>query len=79
MATMTTKTNIRTEFAGMGLKPDGKWKPVTQKAGNAADAEKFLKEHLYDVERYPGLYTRYDEYKVMKRTVITVTEDWGEV
>lgn len=77
--TITTKTNIRTEYAGMGLKPDGKWKPVTPRTNNAADAEKYLKEHLYDVERYPELYTAHADYKVMKRTVITVTEDWGDV
>ena len=76
---ITTKTNIRTEYAGMGLKPDGNWRTVTPRAATADHAEKLLKEHLDDVKRYPCLYTTYDEYKVMKRTVITVTEDWSEV
>lgn len=76
--TIATKTNIRTEYAGMGLTLNGFWKPVTPKAATAADAEKYLKEYLYDVERYPELYTSYEEYKVMKRTVITTTEDWSD-
>lgn len=77
--TITTKTNIRTEYAGMGLKPDGTWRVITPRAATDADADKLLKEHLADVKRYPDLYTTYEEYKVMKRTVITVTEDWGDV
>ena len=76
---MNTKTNIRTEFAGMGLKPDGTWRKITASQNKEEEARKLLDEHLSDVNRYPDLYTKYAEYKVMKRTVITTTEDWGEV
>ena len=79
MQNLTGRTTIRTEFAGMGKKPDGSWKPITAKASNAEDAEKYLTEYLSYNEEYPGLFTPYDEYKVMQRTVITVTEDWNEV
>ncbi len=76
---INTKTNIRTEYAGMGLKPDGSWRVITTRFTTAADADKHLKEYRYEVDRYPELYTAYAEYKVMKRTVITVTEDWGDI
>lgn len=76
---MKTTTSIRTEFCGMGLKPDGNWRSVTQKASTAAEAEKLLQQHLIDTERYPDLYTKYPEYKVMKRTVITVVEEWTDI
>lgn len=72
------KTEVRTEYAGMGLKPDSTWRVITPRATTAARADEHLKEYLSDVARFPDLFTAYAEYKVMKRTVITTTEDWGD-
>lgn len=79
MQSMTTRTTTRIEFAGMGKKPDGTWRKITASQNAEEEARKLLDEYISDVSRYPDLYTRYGEYKVMKRMVITTCEEWGEV
>ena len=78
MQSMNSRTTIRTEYAGLGLKPDGTWRKITAGTHTAADAEEQLKEYISDVSRYPDLYTAYAEYKVKKRTIITTIEDWSD-
>lgn len=75
---MKTNTEIRTEYAGMGRKADGTWKKITP-ARNPAEAQKELQEYMSEVERYPDLFTKYEEYKVAKRTVITTYSEWETV
>lgn len=79
MQNLTTRTTIIIEFAGMGKKPDGTWRKITASQNKEEKARMLLDEYISDVNRYPDLYTRYGEYKVMKRTVITVCEEWGDV
>ena len=79
MQNLTTRTTIRIEFAGMGKKPDGTWRNITASQTNEQGAKKLLEEQIADANRYPDVFTKYDEYKVMKRTVITVCEEWGDV
>ena len=43
------------------------------------EAKKFLEEHIANVNHYPDVFTKREEYKVMKRTVITTLEEWGDV
>lgn len=79
MQNLTTRTTIRIEFAGMGKKPDGIWRKITASQNKEEEAQKLLDEYIADVSRYPDVYTNYGEYKVMKRTVITTCEEWGDV
>lgn len=76
--TINAKTEITTEYVGMGLTPDGTWKKITARTVNGRDAEQWLKDYIDDVRNNPELFTAYVTYKCMKRTVITVTEEWRD-
>lgn len=60
------KTTHKTEFAAMGLKPDGTWRTLGPRFTNVA-------------EEYPGLYTAYPEYRIAKRDVTTTYTEWEEI
>lgn len=76
--TIKTKTEMHTEYAGMGLKPDGTWKKITPSQIAKTDAIFLLDEYIADAEKHPDLFTNYEKYMVMNRTVITTIEDWRE-
>lgn len=78
MQNLTTRTTIRTEFAGMGKKPDGTWRKITASQITKTDAKFLLDEYIADTKNYPDVFTKYEEYTVMKRMVITVCEEWSE-
>jgi hypothetical protein len=73
------KTTTRTEFAVMGLKPDGTWRTLAKTFGNAVSAQQYLVEYINDANRFPDIFTAYAEYKIAKRTVTTTFTDWEEV
>lgn len=79
MTTINTKTNIVTVYAGFGRNPDGTWKKITARQDSLTKASEFLNEYIEDVENYPDTYTNYEEYKIQKRTEITVVEDWQDL
>ena len=76
MATINTRTNIVTVYAGFGKKPDGTWVKITVRTDTVDKANELLNEYIQDVKLYPDVYGSYEDYKVLKRTEITVTEDW---
>lgn len=76
---MKTTTSVRTEYAPLGLKPDGNWRPITLATFSAANAEADLKRYQENVERNPRNYIRYEQYRIGQRNVIITVEDWQEV
>lgn len=75
---MNTTTYITTEYAGFGKREDGTWRKITSFKSKAESAEEELSEHIVHTNRYPDLYTKYIDYKVMHRTVITTRSEWEE-
>ena len=73
------KTETRTEFVVMGLKPDGEWRMLSRKFADAVSAQQHLGEYIKDTEQLPELYTAYPEYRIAKRTVQTIASDWEGV
>ena len=75
---MTTKTEIRTEYAGFGLRPDGTWRKITVSQTKPVFAYERLNEYINDVNKHPDMFTNYAEYKVMNRAFITTFEEWHD-
>lgn len=76
--TMNTKTQIITVYAGFGKSPDGKWRKVTASQNSLDKAQQLLAEFKSDVKRFPDVYRQYEDYRIQKRTEITVTEEWHD-
>ena len=73
------RTSTSTEFAVMGLKPDGTWRKLSQRFGNVVAAQQYLGEYISDTEQHPEIYTAYADYKIAKRTVTTTFTEWEDV
>lgn len=73
------KTRTKTEFAIMGINADGTSRTMSKTFGNAVDAQNFIGEYISYTERLPDVYSKYDEYRIVKRMVTTTWEDWSEI
>ena len=73
------KTSTRTEFAVMGINQDGTTRTLSKRFGNAPDAQQYIGEYISYTERYPKDFKPCDEYRIVKRTVTTVWEEWEEI
>lgn len=73
------KTKTKTEFAVMGVNSDGTSRTLSKRFGNAVDAQKYIGEYISYTVRIPDAFTPFDEYKIVKRNVITTYEEWEEV
>lgn len=73
------KSTTKTEYAPHGLTAQGKWRTLTsQRFTSAQLAEARLEEYKQDCKNLPNLYEPYQEYKVMKRTVVITISEWDE-
>jgi hypothetical protein len=72
-------TRTKTEFAVMGLKPDGTWRTLSKTHGNAVSAQQYLGEYISDAERFPDIFTAYADYKIAQRTVTTTFTEWEDI
>ena len=77
--TMNTKTQIITVYAGFGKKADGTWRKVTASQNSLDKAKELLEEFKSDVKHFPDVYAHYEDYRIQKRTEITVIEEWQDV
>ena len=73
------KTKTKTEFAVMGVNSDGSSRTLSKRFGNAVDAQQYIGEYISYTERIPDAFKPFDEYRIVKRNVITTTEDWEEI
>jgi hypothetical protein len=73
------KTRTKTEFAVMGMNSDGTSRTLSKRFGNAADAQKHIGEYISYTERFPNDFKPFDEYRIVKRNVITTYEEWEEI
>lgn len=74
-----TKTTMQTEYGYFGKKPDGSWRQLGPFKTLITLAQKAMDEYRENVARMPKLYTAYEDYKVMSRTVITIIGEWEDV
>ena len=72
-------TRIKTEFAVMGLKPDGTWRTLGKCFSNAPSAQAYLGEYAANAGRWPDIFTSYKTYRIVKRTVTTTCTEWEEI
>lgn len=74
------KTTTRTEWRVKGLTTDGEWKlvPLCTYYWDREFVESRLEEYKEKAERNPNNYTYYLEYKLVKRQVTEIIEDWEE-
>lgn len=72
-------TRIKTEFSVMGVNQDGTSRVLSKKFGNAVDAQKYIGEYVSYTERHPDAFKPFDEYRIVKRDVITTYEEWEEI
>lgn len=72
------KTRTKTEFAVMGINSDGTSRTLSKRYNNAVDAQKYIGEYISYTERFPNDFKGFDEYKIVKRNVITTWEEWEE-
>ena len=73
------KTRTKTEFAVMGLQPDGTWRMLASKFSNAVYAQEHLGTYASGTKNLPDLYPAYVDYKIAKRTVTTTFTEWEDV
>ena len=73
------RTITKTEFAVMGLKPDGAWRTLSKTFGNEPAAQQHLGKYIRDTEQMPHIYTAYADYKIAQRTVTTTFTEWEDV
>ena len=73
------RTETKTQFAVMGLKPDGTWRTLSKTCGNEPAAQQYLGEYIKETERFPDIFTAYADYKIAKRTVTTTFTEWEDV
>lgn len=73
---METKT--KTEFTVMGLNSDGTSRVFQKTFKNAEAAQQHIEEYKSYTERFTKDFKPFDEYKVVKRNVITTWEEWGD-
>ena len=73
---METKT--KTEFAVMGVNSDGTSTTLSKRFKNAVDAQKYIGEYISYTKRIPDAFKAFDEYRIVKRNVITTYEEWEE-
>ena len=80
---MKSKTHIETEYTPHGKTSSGTWRPVTMRRFRSLkSASRFLEEYKQDRAAFPMLYESFgisEEYKIMKRTVITTISEWEDV
>ena len=73
------KTKTKTVFAVRGVNSDGSSRTLSKRFGNAVDAQQYIGEYISYTERIPDAFKPFDEYRIVKRNVITTTEDWEEI
>lgn len=73
------KTRTKTEFSVMGVNQDGTSRVLSKKFGNTVDAQQYIGEYISYTERHPDAFRPFDEYRIVKRNVITTWEEWEEV
>lgn len=79
---MKSTTHIETEYTPHGKTSSGTWRPVTmQRFRSQKSAERFLEEYKQHRAAFPKCYESFgisEEYKIMKRTVITIMSEWED-
>lgn len=77
---MKSRTHIETEYAPHGLTAQGTWRPLSVARYRSQEtAERALEEHKRIRAANPFIPGDFDEYKVMKRTVVTTIGEWEDV
>ena len=72
------KTITSTEWGVLARDSNGKERLLYHGKAERKDAELCLEEYKKYVKMYPELYKDYGEYKIVKRTVTKIFEDWQE-
>lgn len=73
------RTTTKTEFAVMGLKPDGEWWKISKSFGDVVSAQEYLGEYINESKKIPDIYTPHADYKITQRTVTTTFTEWEDV
>ena len=72
-------TITKVEFAVAGVNLDGTSRTLSKRFGNAVEAQKYIGEYISYTERFPNDFKAFDEYKIVRRTVVKTIHEWEEI
>jgi hypothetical protein len=81
---MKTRTEIHTEYVPTAKTANGSWRPITvARFRSQKQVERYLEENKITLSACrkvtPEDFKTGENYKIMKRTVITTISEWEEV
>lgn len=77
---MKSRTNIATEYTICGLTTSGAWRPFTATRFRSQEtAERAMEDYKKDRAEHPFVYANCEDFKVVKRTVVTTIGEWEDV